>query len=503
MILAKQMIANLKHLHTSSAPVGNQETDYFSYKPPCNRATTDLGLAKNNATQFTITNASDLEYFSEGSSNVLFRYIGEDFEEELRPRLLRFRKQRSISRTTKQIHDDIKKTFVPLLSSYVVQTDLCSIAPSVIKSLNETLRSKGIQNDDQGDEGYDDSDSDRDDGDLLDEGEEYALVVEDMSPGIYQKHNEIAHGRSIRRSRQFPFLSPKASNASLVSGENSEVNSGYNTDDDEVGHSADEQEDQGYEKKERSRSKDKLPIPKKKDLDPARLSARNWRDLLTVSFRPGCLTQPKSAPAGWSICRDCASRHMGSSFSTTPRMGSADSGLSDCSVDSGNASSSSSSSSAPYCPLDLISPDPSRVHAAIESVISTHRSVKILDEEEVLVNDPALGISGITPWLDVLEYSIVNILADYFWDQGSIGHVLERLQESDREADAEALRKCTLYVRLWMRNQGQDDNYEVHIECKIGGLDNVSSDGKAEEEQLVRGGWYLGRGFHGAICRRE
>ena len=262
------------------------------------------------------------------------------------------------------------------------------------------------------------------------------------------------------------------------------------------------------------KEKNKLPIPNKKDLDPRRLSRHNWRDLLTVSFVPGNLLPPdiqqRRAPAGWSVCRDCAVRHMVSSTSTsTAAVEGAGDDSSDCSSDDKNAQHT-------YCPLSLTSVDPQRVREAIEAIISSSSpcsdgskaAVTILDEQEVLVNDPALGMEGISPWLDVLEYSIVDILAGYFYDGGSIGRVL---QEAQRRRMGKGVQGGRVYVRMWMRNKEEEDegNYEVHIECKVGGLGDCDKEEDGEEregeveEKLVRGGWYLGRGqgVNGKICR--
>ncbi|KAF3937866.1 hypothetical protein ABW19_dt0208018 [Dactylella cylindrospora] len=443
-----------------------------------------------------IADASDLEYFTEGAANVLYRYVGKD--DNFRPHLIRLRKYIPNFPTTLQLYTHLHKVFVPLLPSSILDTKLVEVSPDVLKALNTRL-----QQDDRGycfPEGMPSKLTGKRKG-KLDESEHWGLVVEDMTPGVYQKYNTVnVELENSKRSRSGDMFSLSLLKESL----------------------------QQYQEPTYPET-----------MDAKSLSKAGWRDLLTVEFKPKYLVQSADAPKDWKLCRTCALRSMRSRSM---------SGRSTASANSANSEGEDGRNlvALEYCPLDLVSANADRVRRAVEAIINRDNGVMVVDEAEVLVTDSVLGEDGITPWLDILDTSIVDILASYFLDPACVTHILADLQSHfggkvgvlapptpSLEVSAEefsrmlaghpttakigedictamSLRDCTVYVRIWVKAKAKGGSgIDVHMECKVGDLDMKTGEGgkgvywREVEKRLIRGDWYTGRGMEGPGCRDD
>ncbi|KAF3915360.1 hypothetical protein AA313_de0206267 [Arthrobotrys entomopaga] len=467
------------------------------------RARNVASVPLDDSPKLTINDASDLEYFTEGAANVLYRYTGQ--EEQFKPYLIRLRKYLPNFPTTLQLYTHLHKIFVPLLPSSTLDTKLVEISPEVLKALNTRLQ----QND---------RDSTLQEGQLpniggkrkgrLDESERWGLIVEDMTPGVYHKYNNAAN-QTLEQSKR--SQSREAFSLALLK------------------ESLRQRTEDGEEKKET-----KVDVSA---MDARALARNGWRDLLTVEFKPKYLVQSPDAPKDWKLCRTCALRSMRSRSVSERSTASANSERGD-----------EGQYIAPvYCPLDLVSTDHDRVMTAVEAIISRDDGVLVVNEAEILVTDTALGEDGISPWLDILDASIVDILTSYFSDPACVTRVLADLQQHfggkfgvlapptpTLEISAEemsrmlaghpttakigedictamSLRDCTVYVRIWVKPKAfGSSGIDVHIECKVGDLDMKTGEGgkgvywREVEKRLIRGDWYTGRGMiEGPGCRDE
>ncbi|KAK6341364.1 Inositol-pentakisphosphate 2-kinase [Orbilia brochopaga] len=452
------------------------------------RAQNAAAIPVDEQPQLTINDAADLVYFTEGAANVLYRYVGAD--NRFKTHLIRLRKYLPNFPTTLQLYTHLHKVFVPLLPSSILDTKLVELSPAVLKTLNARLQ--------QNDRGSALSDGmprlalvpGKRKG-RLDESEIWGLIVEDMTPGVYQKYNSAVTDTPRRTSGHDrpSFFPPRAT-------------------------------------------------LEPDEMEARALSQAGWRDLLTVEFKPKYLVQSPDAPPDWKLCRTCALRSMRSRTL---------SGHSTASAGSNSEAEDANGIRCPlYCPLDLVSPNPTRVRHAVEAIVGRDDGVLVVDEEEALVSDPALGEDGVSPWLDILDTTIVDLLTSYFSDAGSLTHVLADLQAHfggkvgvlapptpTLEVSAEelsrmlaghpttakigedictamSLRDCTVYVRIWVRPKTSGSGIDVHIECKVGDLDMKTGEGgkgvywREVEKRLLRGDWYTGCGvLEGPGCREQ
>ncbi|KAK6358221.1 Inositol-pentakisphosphate 2-kinase, variant 2 [Orbilia blumenaviensis] len=339
-----------------------------------------------------------------------------------------------------------------------------------------------------------------------------------MTPGIYQKHN-IANAAALQNS----LMKKKTKN-------NNNSKKGSSSDVFSLSLLKESLKESLGSEPDNEVTADKM--------DARALTKAGWRDLLTVEFKPKYLVQSPDAPKDWKLCRTCAFRSM-RSRSMSGRS---------------NASATSEGDEgrhfiAPdYCPMDLVSTDINRVTRAVEAIINREEGVLVVDEAEVLVTDTGLGEDGISPWLDILDTSIVDLLTTYFSDPACITHILADLQSHfggkigvlapptpTLEVSAEelsrmlaghpttakigedictamSLRDCTVYVRIWVKAKSctGGGGIDVHIECKVGDLDMKTGEGgkgvywREVEKRLLRGDWYTGRGMiDGPGCRDE
>ncbi|KAF3901378.1 hypothetical protein ABW21_db0209592 [Orbilia brochopaga] len=451
------------------------------------RAQNAAAIPVDEQPKLTITNAADLVYFTEGAANVLYRYVGAD--DRFKTHLIRLRKYLPNFPTTLQLYTHLHKVFVPLLPSSILDTRLVELSPTVLKDLNARL-----QQNDRGNalsDGIPRLGTGKRKG-RLDESEIWGLIVEDMTPGSYQKYNLVTDAPKQTNSRVKPSFYP--------SGVTSEQFPEDSSDSDEM--------------------------------DARALSRTGWRDLLTVEFKPKYLVQSPDAPPDWKLCRTCALRSMRSRPLSNRSTASANSNL--------------EAESPVYCPLDLVSPNPARVRRAVEAIIHRDDGVSVIDEDEALVNDLSLGENGVSPWLDILDTTIVDLLTSYFSNAESLTHVLADLQAHfggkvgvlapptpTLEVSAEqlsrmlaghpttamigedictamSLRDCTVYARIWVKPKTSGSGIDVHIECKVGDLDMKTGEGgkglywREVEKRLLHGDWYIGRGaLGGPGCRDE
>ncbi|KAK6348157.1 Inositol-pentakisphosphate 2-kinase [Orbilia javanica] len=472
------------------------------------RAQNAASIAIDKDPKLTISNASDLEYFTEGAANVLYRYVGK--EEQFKTHLVRLRKNIPNFPTTLQLYTHLHKVFVPLLPNSIVDTRLVQVSPDVLRALNIRL-----QQHDRGPAFPDGLPPNIGTGKRkgkLDESEKWGLIVEDMTPGIYQKHS-VGNNKTNNNNN----IANKSNN-----GEVKDAFSSFT-----------------LLKESLKRCQEKEPENElmASAMDARALTEAGWRDLLTVEFKPKYLVQSPDAPKDWKLCRTCAFRSM-RSRSMSGRS---------------NASAASEGSEGrhfippDYCPLDLVSPNPNRIARAVEAIVNREDGVLVVDEAEVLVTDTALGEDGISHWLDTLDTSIVDLLTSYFSDPGCVTHVLADLQAHfggkigvlapptpTLEVSAEelsrmlaghpttakigedictamSLRDCTVYVRIWVKAKGcGGSGIDVHIECKVGDLDMKTGEGgkgvywRDVEKRLLRGDWYTGRGMiDGNGCRDD
>ncbi|EPS38329.1 hypothetical protein H072_8079 [Dactylellina haptotyla CBS 200.50] len=451
--------------------------------------------------KLSIVDASDLEYFTEGAANVLYRYVGK--EEQFKPHLIRLRKYLPNFPTTLQLYTHLHKVFVPLLPTSILDTKLVEVSPNVLKALNVRL-----QQDDRGNSGLEEGLPPKLGGKKkgkLDESEKWGLIVEDMTPGVYQKYitaNANLEQKKKNSSRDIFSLSLLRESLKQA---------------------------QGSQKDDTSTCASTM--------DAKALAKDGWRDLLTVEFKPKYLTQSADAPRDWKLCRTCALRSMRSRS------------MSGRSTASANSDGDDRHHSIPpdYCPLDLVSTNKDRVRRAAEAIVNREDGVLVVNEDEVLVTDTALGEDGISAWLDILDTSIVDLLTSYFSDPACVTHALADLQQHfggkfgvlapptpTLEVSAEelsrmlaghpttakigedictamSLRDCTVYVRIWVKAKSCGGNgIDVHIECKVGDLDMKTGEGgkglywREAEKRLIRGDWYTGRGMiDGPGCRDE
>ncbi|KAF8540256.1 inositol-pentakisphosphate 2-kinase [Trichophaea hybrida] len=124
---------------------------------------------------FLLSAPGEWEYFTEGASNILFRYIGD--HPYFKRFLLRLRKLLPGAPTTIQLHDHLNKRFAPLLGNYIMRCDLIELDPGFVAVLN-----KGLQAGVEGDWAGRPVEKVRR---LLDENEQWGMLVEDMSCGNY------------------------------------------------------------------------------------------------------------------------------------------------------------------------------------------------------------------------------------------------------------------------------------------------------------------------------
>ncbi|KAK6543730.1 Inositol-pentakisphosphate 2-kinase [Orbilia ellipsospora] len=466
------------------------------------RAQNVASISLDDSPKLTIKSASDLEYFTEGAANVLYRYVGQ--EEQFKPHLIRIRKYLPNFPTTLQLYTHLHKVFVPLLPASILDTKLVEIPPEVLKTLNTRL-----QQNDRGsalEEGQPPGMGGKRKG-RLDETDRWGLIVEDMTPGIYQKYNN-AENTTLEQSKRSQSRDVLA--FSLLKESLRQYTEGEGGDDSRTDVNA---------------------------MDARALARNGWRDLLMVEFKPKYLVQSPDAPKDWKLCRTCALRSMRSRSISERSTASVNSEM----EDGGHFIAPD------YCPLDLVSINPQRVRNAVEAIVNRDDGVLVVNEDEILVTDMALGEDGISPWLDILDTSIVDILASYFLDPACITRILADLQQhfggkfgvlapptptleisaeemsrmlaghpttakiGENICTAMSLRDCTVYVRIWVKAKTNGSSgIDVHIECKVGDLDMKTGEGgkgvywREVEKRLIRGDWYTGRGLiEGPGCRDE
>ncbi|KAK6518078.1 Inositol-pentakisphosphate 2-kinase [Arthrobotrys conoides] len=477
------------------------------------RAQNAAAVTIDDEPKLFITDPSDLEYFTEGAANVLYRYIGK--VDQFKPHLIRLRKNIPNFPTTLQLYTHLHKVFVPLLPNSIVDTKLVQISPDVLRTLNIRLQHQQHHDRDGLLPNIDIGTGKRKG--KLDETEKWGLIVEDMTPGIYQKY-DIAN-TALENNGRKDGGTDAFSSFSLLK--------------ESLKRSCKEKTKEEEEELENEFTASTM--------DARALTKAGWRDLLTVEFKPKYLVQSPDAPRDWKLCRTCAFRSMRSRSM---------SGRSNTSATS-EGEESRHFIPPDYCPLDLISTNPNRVTRAVEAIINREDGVLVVDEAEILVTDTALGEDGISPWLDTLDTSIVDLLTSYFSDPAYVTHVLADLQAHfggkigvlapptpTLEVSAEelsrmlaghpttakigedictamSLRDCTVYVRIWVKAKssggGGGGGIDVHIECKVGDLDMKTGEGgkgvywRDVEKRLLRGDWYTGRGIttDGTGCREE
>lgn len=127
---------------------------------------------------FRLSASEDWEYFTEGANNILFRYVGE--HPYFKRFLLRLRKLLPGAPTTRMLFDHINRRFAPLLGSYIMRCDLIELEPDLVPALNRVLMLQDTT--DWAGRPVAPGDGGRR---LLDEREQWGMLVEDMSCGNY------------------------------------------------------------------------------------------------------------------------------------------------------------------------------------------------------------------------------------------------------------------------------------------------------------------------------
>lgn len=262
--------------------------------------------------------------------------------------------------------------------------------------------------------------------------------------------------------------------------------------------------------------------------------ADDWADVAMVEFKPRWLAQSADAPADWAVCRSCAVRGMQAPMQTQShtrtkhhrRCFSGDSGLGmddefecDSEAEAEYSEDDDDDDEPHYCPLDLSSSDPCRVHRAAHALLHTSAgSVHCTTDSDADLP---------------LAESLAPVLAERFaaWlhpGHGAGGALLSRLREAqeywgrhgvfteearavEEVGRAMAVRDCSVFVRVWVRwagGAGARGGVESRFECRVGDLDvkGVKGGGgvywRNVERRLMGGGWY-GRmgGEGGRECR--
>ena len=126
---------------------------------------------------FTLSDPTDWEYFTEGAANILFRYVGE--HPYFKRFLLRLRKLLPGAPTTRQLFDHINRRFAPLLGNYIMRCDLIELNAGLVSALNRVLEEE------TGDYDWAGRPVVKGARRLLDDKEQWGMLVEDMSCGNY------------------------------------------------------------------------------------------------------------------------------------------------------------------------------------------------------------------------------------------------------------------------------------------------------------------------------
>ena len=350
---------------------------------------------------FVLGEPDEWEYFSEGASNILFRYTGE--HPYFRRFLLRLRKALPGAPTTLMLHDHLATRFAPLLHDYLLRTDLIELAPAFVCALNASLVAAAAQP-----RPGDCANGDGVDGEGAWAGAAVGAGVgagtgagtgagaagagrgAGSGPGPGSGSGTRAGGVRARRqldeAERWGMLVEDMSCGNYLFGERggsgANGGGGGNSSGDSSGGS--EASDPGEE----------------------------WRDMATIEFKPKWLTQSPNAPPNWTLCRTCAVRLMngrgcgrwagegdgpgeGSGMGEGNGMGEGEgggggegSGEGEGSGGDGNSSrgegrgrgrGKSEGSVPEYCPLDLVSGDRERIETAVYALVNARDAVMIAD----------------------------------------------------------------------------------------------------------------------------
>jgi inositol-pentakisphosphate 2-kinase len=403
---------------------------------------------------FLLSAAEDWEYFTEGANNILFRYIGE--HPYFKRFLLRLRKHLPGAPTTRMLFDHINRRFAPLLGSYLMRCDLIELAPGLVQQLNQVLV---LQDTDWAGRPVEGG-ARR----LLDEREQWGMLVEDMSCGNYL----------------------------------------YNADSDNEDGVAEEEEEEGEEAGER------------------------WRDMATVEFKPKWLSQSPNAPANWSLCRTCAVRIMGGKRTAPgeiPEYCPLDLASGDAArieqavfaiVNSQNsvmiADPSAADSDEDEDMMDTDTPNGDGNSRSNARDVSRELA-KTLESSLIGLLTHFFRQSSIIPLLADLQHKFgtrgvftsatLALMGEN--DQLPSEEEMARMvmgggngqdPEENNIWTAMTLRDCSLFLKVWVRKQ-PGRGMEARIECKVGDLDLKTGDGgravywRDVERRLRKGGWYV------------
>ncbi|KAF8419552.1 inositol-pentakisphosphate 2-kinase [Tirmania nivea] len=387
-----------------------------------------------------ITSSSSWSYLSEGASNILYRYTGPP-SPIFSNYLLRLRKSLPGSPNTLTNYTALQTYFLPALGDeVVVPTVLARLTPGVAAEFNAVLLSGRGMLRRRMGAGGGGVGIGRGE---VDENEEWGMLVGDMSCGMTQ---------------------------------------GSGSDDIRVG---------------------------------------RWTDVAMVEFKPRWLAQSVDAPGEWNVCRSCAVRRMqGGPVATDLRSGekksrkrknqhhrrclSGDSGIGMISDEEDSSSDEFDQEEPTYCPLDLSSQNPKRIHRAARALITTPagtlhwRQLSPYDNHHHTLT-PSLLTHHFTHWLSPGNPGgeILSRLrsAQEYW--GRHGVFTEEREEVEEVGRAMAMRDCSVWVRVWMWEgmQGMQGE-QVRFECRVGDLDVKPGKGaggvywRNMERRLGRGGWY-------------
>ncbi|KAG5439049.1 hypothetical protein PCANB_002382 [Pneumocystis canis] len=151
-----------------------------------------------------------------------------------------------------------------------------------------------------------------------------------------------------------------------------------------------------------------------------------------IEFKPKWLTQSISAPKGWKSCRTCALRRFRGNMTKNDIR---------------------------YCPLDLASGNQVRIQKSLRAILMENQIHNKLN------------------------------LSLYFQQSPLINH-LKYLQRNSPKALGMTFRDCTIHITFFHDNFFEvkmlDLDYKPHTKIKY--WDTI-------EQQLINGGWYLGRGM--------
>lgn len=278
-----------------------------------------------------------------------------------------------------------------------------------------------------------------------------------------------------------------------------------------------------------------------------RANNTGWMDVAMIEFKPRWLAQSADAPSDWNLCRACALRQMQkhNNVTYTPRQetrmrfhhrrsGSADSGVvmldededhygegqenqggGEYWAEEDDEGENAGEEEEQYCPLDLSSHDPHRIFRAAKAILHTSAGevhCSDLDTDIDLDSDLPLAtavaedlLEQFTRWLSPGHYGaeVISRLCRTQENWGSHGVFVEDEQEMEEVGWAMAVRDCSVLVRVWARwaddgeGRGEGEGKaQIIFECRVADLDVKGGKGgggvywKNVERRLAHGGWY-------------